>query len=186
MDGDGWLCTAEDGGNGDWLTSFWAIFHWQLVNVSSSLWGTISCFLSSLLYQSMLFLISVTKYEVCLVVPSGLCWVGRVYVQCRWLPNENTCRPRHVVFKTEFIYKSRTQNKGKRKSRLERPKSVGNKINIYDNFTISMRMKSLCPSILMRTASCWKVLMPKAMESFLVSVTLINWNWMRPPFDPKL
>ena len=38
-------------------------------------------------------LISVTKYEVCLVVtspsPPGVCWAGRVYVQRWWLPNEN-------------------------------------------------------------------------------------------------
>ena len=53
--GVGRLCTAEDGGSGDWLTSFWAIFLWQQVNFSSSLWRTISCFLSSSLYQSMLY-----------------------------------------------------------------------------------------------------------------------------------
>ena len=36
-----------------WLISFWEIFPWQLVNFSSSLWRTISCFLSSSLYQSV-------------------------------------------------------------------------------------------------------------------------------------
>ena len=55
-------------------------------------------------------LISVTKYDACLVVSSpsspGLCWVERVYVQRWWLPNENTCRLRHVVFKTSLFTKA--------------------------------------------------------------------------------
>ena len=59
-----------------------------------------------------------------------LCWVGRVYVQRWWLPNENTCRLRHVVFETEFIFKSRTHNKGERKSHLRLPNITDDRIQL--------------------------------------------------------
>ena len=45
------------------------------------------------------------KYEVVTSL-SGLCWVGRVYVQRWWLPNENTCWLHHVVFKTVYLHQA--------------------------------------------------------------------------------